>query len=198
MAEIPFPSGDLQDVQIELDQNYQVNRSEWTGRRRGSQMPGAQKWYGSASVFGIATEDDERPWRLFKIAMRGPVNWTRFPIACSQHAGPNPTVRAGASALTTLPLSGLPASRTVLKAGQYMTVPLPSGRWRLVMLMADLVSNGSGQGTATFIPELGEIPTTGATVETINPFLMASFVDSRQGWKVSDGVTDMPLAFEEA
>lgn len=198
MAEIPMPAGDLEDVEIELDQNFQVNRSAWTGRRRVSGMPGVQKWYASATVPGIATEEDERPWRVFKIAMRGPVNWARLKVACSQRTGANPTVRAGADPFTTLPLEGLPANVTALKAGQYMTVPLPSGRHRLVMLMADLVTNGSGQATATFVPELTGTPAEGAIVETIDPYMAVAFMDSRQGWKVSNGVTDMPLVFEEA
>jgi hypothetical protein len=198
MAEILMPAGDLEDVEIELDQNFQVNRSAWTGRRRVSGMPGVQKWYASATVPDIATEEDERPWRVFKIAMRGPVNWARLKVACSQRTGANPTVRAGANPFTTLPLQGLPANATVLKAGQYITVPLPSGRHRLAMLMSDLLTNGSGQGTADFLPELTETPALGTTVETIDPYMAVAFVDARQGWKLSDGITDMPLVFEEA
>ncbi|BAK66894.1 hypothetical protein SLG_22190 [Sphingobium sp. SYK-6] len=198
MAEITMPAGDLEDVEIELDQNFQVNRSAWTGRRRVTGMPGVQKWYASATVPDIATEEDERPWRLFLLSLRGPLNWFRFPVACSQRAGSNPTVRAGGGPFTSLPLEGLPNSATVLKGGQYMTVPLPSGRHRLVMLTADLVTNGSGQGTATFVPELTETPTTGAIVETINPFLMAALTDSRQGWKLSNGVSVFQIVAEEA
>lgn len=197
MAEIPMPAGDLEDVQIELDQNFQVNRSEWTGRRRVSGMPGAQKWYASANV-DIATEDEERPWRLFFLKLRGPVHRFRFPVACSQRTGANPTVRSGATPLTTLPLQGLPANATVLKGGQYMTVPLPSGHHRLVMLTEDLVTNGAGQATATFVPELMEIPAEGTTVETIDPYLHASFDASRQGWKTSNGVTAFTITAEEA
>lgn len=198
MTEILMPAGDLEDVEIELDQNFQVNRSAWTGRRRVSGMPGAQKWYARAVVPHIATEDEERPWRLFLLSLRGPIHWFRFPIACSQHEGSNPTVRSGAGPLTTLALQGLAPSSTALKAGQYMTVPLPSGRHRLVMLTADLTSNSSGQGTATFVPELMETPATGATVETIDPFLMAALMDSRQGWKLSNGVSVFQLNVEEA
>ena len=198
MAEISMPAGDLEDVEIELDQNFQVNRSAWTGRRRVSGMPGAQRWYASATVPGIATEDDERPWRAFLLSLRGPVNRFRFPVACSQREGSNPTVRAGANPYTTLPLQGLPANATVLKAGHFLTVPLPSGHHRLVMLTADLVTNGSGQGTATFVPELMQTPAEGTTVETINPYLHAALINPRQGWKLSNGVSAFTLDAEEA
>lgn len=198
MAEITMPPGDLEDVEIELDQNFQVNRSAWTGRRRVSGMPGAQKWYARATVPYIATEDDERPWRAFLLSLRGPVHWFRFPVACSQRTGTNPQVRSGSTPFTTIPLDGLPNSATVLKAGQFMTVPLPSGRHRLVMLTADLVTNSSGEGTATFVPELMEAPAENATVETINPFLMAALMDSRQGWSLRSGVSTFSLDVEEA
>lgn len=197
MAEITLPSGDLSNVQIELDQNYQVNRSVWTGRKRASGLPGAQKWYASADVEGVATEFDERPWRRFLLACKGPLNWFRFPISCSQRTGSNPTVRTGATAGEALPLQGLPVSQTVLYAGQYMTVPLPSGHHRLVMLMQDLITNSSGQATASFLPALNEVPTTGAIVETIAPYLAASLTEARQGWQNRAGVTAFTLTVEE-
>lgn len=197
MAEIPMPTGDLEDVQIELDQNFQVNRSAWTGRRRVSGMPGAQKWYASAEI-DLATEDEERPWRLFLLKLRGPVHRFRFPVACSQRAGANPTVRAGATDFTTLPLQGLPASATVLRGGQYLTVPLPSGHHRLVMLTEDLVSSPAGLGTATFVPELTEVPAEGTSVETVAPYMHAALIDPRQGWKISNGVSVFAISAEEA
>lgn len=198
MAEIPLPAGDLEDIEIELDQNFQVNRSAWTGRRRVSGMPGAQKWYARAVVPGLSTEDEERPWRAFLLSLRGPVHKFRFPVACSQRNGSNPTVRSGAGPLTTLPLQGLPANAVALRAGQYLTVPLPSGHHRLVMLTTDLVANGSDQGTATFVPELMESPAQGVAVETINPYFMAALVSPRQGWKLSNGVSVFAIDAEEA
>lgn len=198
MAEIPMPAGDLEDVEIELDQNFQVNRSAWTGRRRVSGLPGAQKWYASATVPDIATEEQERPWRLFKLKMRGPVNRARLKVACSQQVGKNPLVSAGANPFSTLPLQGLRINATILQAGQYMTVPLPSGHHRIVMLMEDLETDATGKAVAEFSPELGEVPTAGTVVEITDPYMHVAFVDSRQGWKVGNGVTDMPLVFEEA
>ena len=198
MAEIPMPAGDLEDVEIELDQNFQVNRSAWTGRRRVSGMPGAQKWYASAVVPDIATEDEERPWRAFLLSLRGPVHRFRFPVACSQQVGRNPTVRTGAAPFTTLPLQGLRPNATILHAGHYMTVPLPSGHHRLVMLTAPLVTNGSGQADAQFTPELTEAPTAGTVVEITDPYMHAALIDPRQGWKLSGGLSSFIIQAEEA
>lgn len=82
MAEIIMPTGDLEDVEIELDQNFQVNRSAWTGRRRVSGMRGRR----NGTVPHIATEDEERPWRLFLLSLRGPVHWFRFLVGAGKSA----------------------------------------------------------------------------------------------------------------
>ncbi|GLI99115.1 hypothetical protein [Sphingobium sp. BS19] len=198
MALITLPSQDFEKLTVELDQNFQVNRSEWTGRRRITGMPGLQKWYVSASIPALTTEMEERPWRAFFAAARGPVNSFAIQVACSQRTGSNPTVRAGATAGNTLPVAGMPASATVLQAGQYLTAILPSGRWRLLLLTADLTSNSSGLGTASFEPALTEIPATGSSVETIDPFIVCSLLEGRQGWTVDNGVTAITIAAEEA
>ncbi|MBH0112706.1 hypothetical protein I5E68_07045 [Novosphingobium sp. YJ-S2-02] len=197
MAEIPLPTGDLENVKIELDQNFQVNRSIWTGRRRVSGMPGAQRWFGSFNVARM-TEDEERPWRAFLLSLRGPVHRFRLPVACNQRTGTNPTVRTGAGSGTTLPLENLPANATPLLAGHYLTVPLPSGHHRLVMLTEDLQTNGTGQGTATLTPELMQIPAEGTVVETIAPYMHAALIDPRQGWQVTNGVSAFTINAEEA
>ena len=66
-----------------------------------------------------------------------------------------------------------------------MTVPLPSGAYRVVCLTADLTSDGSGNATAAFVPALGEIPTLAATVETKDPFLPLALVNPEQGFGLS-------------
>ena len=115
-----------------------------------------------------ATEEAERPWRAFLWGLRD--RPTGFAISsCATHAGSKPTVASGASDGYALPLTGLSASTTILKAGQFMTVPCRAGARRAVCLTSDLVSDGSGNATAAFVPALGEIPTLAATVETKDP-----------------------------
>lgn len=199
MAEIAVPTtARFVDVQWDLDQPAQVNRSAWTGRRKVMGLPGAAKWYFSGALEPISTEVDARPWRAFKISLRGPVNSFRMPIACSQHAFDNPIVRTGPGDGNTIPLEGLPPSTTMLVAGQFMTVPLPSGHKRLVCLIGNLTSNGLGQGTATFLPALNEVPTVGATVETIDPYALVALTASRQGWQDANGLFSFTFEAEEA
>lgn len=198
MAEITVPDADgLLTDELTLTAPSQVNRSGWTGARKVVGLPGIELWRGKVTIDILSTEETERPWRAFLFALRGPVNWFKLILPCNTHAGSRPTVAAGATNGYTLPLAGM-ASGTILKAGQFMTVPLPSGHKRAVVLTADLVSNGSGAGTATFEPALGEVPTLGATVETIDPYIPMAPVSSTQGLGVTDGVSGTSFDVEEA
>lgn len=198
MAEIAVP--DVTNITLdalELLAPAQINRSAWTGGRKVVGLPGAEVWSGKVTVGPIATEDEERPWRAFQFGLRGPQNWFKMLLPCQAHSGNRPTVASGASNGYTLPLTGMTASTTILPAGSHMTVPLPSGRIRTVVLTAALVANGSGAGTATFEPALTEVPTLAATVETKNPYIAFSAVDPAQGFAFSNGVSSASFDVEE-
>lgn len=199
MAEIAVP--DYDELIVSGPSLYapaQINRSKWTGRRKVIGLPGTEVWRAKCAVDTIATELEERPWRAFLFALRGPANWFRLNLPCNSHIGPKPVVAAGATNGYTLPLSGMAVSSTILRAGQFMTVPLPSGRFRAVTLTADLVSNGSGVGTATFEPALTEVPTLAATIETTAPFIPVARVDSEIGFSHQGGVAGIGFDVEEA
>ncbi len=181
----------------EIDVPQQVTRG-WSKRRKVVGLPGAETWRCTLSLEPVATELDERQWRAFVVEMQGQENHVHIPANCQQPPAPSCTVRAGATNGYNLPLGGLPASSLILSRGEYMTAALPSGHFRMVMLMADLVSNGAGQATATFKPALNEAPTVGAIVELANPFCPMSFTESRNGWGVSDGLSSFSFAMEEA
>ena len=176
----------------------QVNRARWTGRRQVVGLAGASMWLGQAALADIATEQEERPWRVFLFSLRGPQNWFRWPLPCANHIGPRPKVAAGASDGFTLPLTGMQPNARILKAGQFMTVPLPSGHQRPVMLTADLRADASGNATAQFEADLGEVPAQGVTVETVDPFIPMALVDPEQGFDLSNGISGTSFAVEEA
>lgn len=199
MPEIAVP--DVNELILDgpfLTAPAQVNRSGWTGKRKVVGLPGIELWSGTFAVADIATEEQERPWRAFLFGLRGPLNWFRWPLPCNDHAGSKPTVRAGAGNAYTLPLGGLVASQLILRAGQFMTVPLPSGYDRAVCLTADLISNGSGQATAQFEPALGEVPATGVTVETKTPFVRMALIERTVGLNAQNGVSSGAFKVEEA
>ena len=199
MSEVTVPiPGDLILSGPRLSSPAQVNRSTWTGRRKVIGLPGVEVWQGTVAIADIATEEQERQWRAFLFRLKGPANWFRFPLPCNQHPGNRPTVAAGASNAYILPLAGMQPNTLILRAGQFMTVPLPSGHRRAVCLTADLVANGSGVANAVFEPALNETPAFGATVETLAPFVAMSPIDSAIGLATASGVSGTSFEVEEA
>jgi hypothetical protein len=176
----------------------QVNRSVWTGKRKVVGLPGGENWTGSLIVPDIATEIEERKWRAFLIALRGPQNWFRWYLPCNRHYGPKPRVNAATADGYSLPLDGMAASTRILSAGQFMTVPLPSGHNRLVCLAEDLVTNGSGQATAVFGPALGEVPANNAEVETGKPWIPLALTRPDVGLAYADAIAGLEFDVEEA
>lgn len=182
---VPLP---LRNVKWRAPFPAQVNRSGWTGKRKVVGLPGATVWTASAEFVTIVSEANAKRWRGWFTALQGPIN--SFPLLATetiQTSAANPTVRTGANAGSTVPLQGLPVNATVLVTGDLMTITLPSGHKRLVCLTAPLVTNGSGQGTASFGPELGEVPASGAPVEIQRPFGLMAQTNEPPGWDVSIG-----------
>lgn len=194
---VPLPDDLLLDL-LELSSPSQVNRSTWTGRRKVIGLAGVERWQGTVSIDSIATEAQERQWRAFLFALKGPQNWFRWPLPCNEHPGDKPTVASGASNAYILPLTGMQPNTLILSAGQFMTVPLPSGHLRAVCLTADLVANGFGRADAIFEPALNETPALGVTVETLAPFIAMAPVDSVIGLATAQGVSGTSFQVEES
>lgn len=183
---------------LALNTPSQANRSAWTGRRKVLALPGAERWRGQVSIQDIATESEERDWRSFLAKLIGPQNWFKWLLPCHQHIGPKPVVAAGAAAGNSLVLEGIEPNARILHAGQYMTVPLPSGHYRAVVLVDDLRADATGVATASFYPALNEIPTAGAEVETTDPFVPMSPTTGVLGLSLNEGVSGTSFEVEEA
>lgn len=183
---------------LTLDVPDQQNRSIWTRRRKIVGLPGAEMWMASFSLEPLATESDERPWRAFLFSLRGRQNHFNYPLPKQRHVGGKPLVNAASASGYELPLDGMQPSTRILSAGHYMTVPLPSGHNRLVMLASDLVTNSSGQATAQLNIELGEIPANNAVVETGEPFIPVCNADPRVTISWENAVAGIGFNLEEA
>jgi len=187
MPPAPLP---LRNVKWRCPFPAQVNRSGWTGTRKVVGQPGAAIWTASGQFVTIMRATNANQWKGWFMSLQGSVH--SFPliaVEARQTSVANPVVGGGPSDAGFLPLTGLPASTEVLASGMMMTVPLPNGHKRLVCLTAPLVSNGAGQATAFFGPELGQVPAVGATVEIRDPFGLMSLTSEPPGWDVSEGQT---------
>lgn len=199
MTIIAMPtSANLVKFSIVPVDNVQVNRSSWTGRRQVTALTGAQYWKANFSPHELFEKSQIKEWRAFLIKQRGGANAFNLIVERNQRIGSNPTVAAGATNGNNTPLQSLPANSLILQAGDYMTVPLPSGHKRLVMLENDLVSNSSGRATAQFWPLLNEVPAANQTVETINPFCPMALSSSGNGWQYDNGRFSIAFEAEEA
>lgn len=194
---VPLPDELLLD-RLDLSSPTQVNRSTWTGRRKVVGLSGVEVWQGSVSLSSIATEVDERQWRAFLFALKGPANWFRWPLPCNSHIGPKPLVATDIGSGSSLALSNMMASTRILQAGQFMTIPLPSGHARAVCLTADLITDSSGNATAYFSPGLTETPVQGTTVETAAPYIPMAPTQSVVGLGSSQGISGTAFDVEEA
>ena len=198
MTLITLPAGfDFVAEDWDFDVPGQVNRSKFTSRRKFVGLPGAEAWSCTLTVESIANEIDERLWRAFIVKCKGQENTFYVPANC-QSPPSGATVGAGSTNGYTLPLTGMTPSTTILHAGEFMTVPLPSGHKRLVCLTADLVANGSGIATAVFGPALNEVPAFGAAVEIANPYCPMTLKARSNGWKKANGVSQFMIDAEEA
>lgn len=176
----------------------QVNRSQWGGSSKVVGLPGAEVWTAKITIDGLATEESEWPWRAFLLALKGQQNWFRLRMTCQRHIGPMPVVDTAAGDGYTLPLTGMAPSTTILRAGQWMTVPLGQDRYRLVGLTDDLITDAAGRAVAQFSPALRVAPATGAVIETASPFMQVRKADGSAGFSYSDAIAGRSLDLEEA
>lgn len=192
----------LRGAKWRLREAVQVNRSGWTGRAKVVGLPGAAYWTVEGEAVATLGEASFRQWRGWLMSLRGPLN--SFAVRATEN---QQTTATGAyhkpggpfTAGTSLPLTALPASTTVLRTGDMMTVTLPSGHRRLVSLTADLVSDSGGNATAKFAPELGEVPVTGVGVELQWPYALMRMTADPPGWDVDTGqLYGFALSAEEA
>lgn len=181
-----------------LDIPQQGTRSEWTSRSKVIGTAGTELWRFKLALEPIATELEERPWRAFWFGLMGRINNFNLLMPQQRHIGPRPTVDSGASNGYSLPLTGMQASARILSAGQYLTVPLPSGHKRLAMLVADLVTDSSGEAVASLNVALNETPTGGVTVETGDPYCPVSLSQSATGFSYDNAVAGFAFDVEES
>jgi hypothetical protein len=199
MTLITLPAGfEFDAEEWTFDVPGQLNRSIFTSRRKFIGLAGAETWACKLTVEAITTEIDERLWRAFLVKLKGQENPFNVKAACQSPPAGTPVVGTGSTNGYTLPITGMAHSATILTEGQFLTVPLPSGHKRLVCLTADLVSNGSGNGTATFGPALTEVPTSTTPVEMTNPYCPMNLKARSNGWNRVNGIAQFMLDAEEA
>ncbi|WP_242149626.1 hypothetical protein [Sphingomonas sp. BAUL-RG-20F-R05-02] len=180
MPAAPVPA----KVEWSFDQPVQVNRSEFTGKRRATILSAAPRWYAAVTLPAIIGEDGVLDWRAFVVDCDGVANSFRV-IACERdQMGGNPNVvvsgaNQGGHALAT---AGWGDPGPKLKRGQFVTIGD-----QLVMLMAPVIADANGRATLNFKAYLRLSPADGAQIEVRRPYAVMSMSDPKNGWIVDVG-----------
>lgn len=204
MAIISMPAGvAFVDADWTLATPAQNNRSAWTGARRIARLPGPARWKVKATGKPVVADDAmTQRWRAFLAALDGMINSFYIPVSSRPQHGYTitPVVKTGAVAgANQFTIQGLPASTALLKAGQFITPVLPSGKSQLLLLTADLVSNSGGEALATFAPVVREAPAAGASIELKYPYCEVALTSPEVRWVESRGQrVDFVIDAEEA
>ncbi|MFZ2996290.1 hypothetical protein [Sphingobium sp.] len=171
------------EIQWRLRQPTQVNRSEFTGRRRVTILSAAPRWSAQVTMPPIQGEDNILPWRAFFVRLQGKAHSFRL-IACERDqtsAGPI-TVKGGGQAGSSILTQGWGVAGEKLKAGHFATI-----NDQLLQLTAPVVANGAGEATLSFGPYIRFNPANAAPVEVRRPYALMSLSDEEAGWIAGKG-----------
>ena len=188
MALITWPAGvALRSVQWQQTWPRLVQRSEFTGRRRVAMFGACALWAAECELPPM-DRAKAQVLRAFLSRLAVPGNTTRL---VAVEAPQNPAATGVASATGTTPvalgITGLPASTTVLRAGQMITVWLANGDTQLLVLTADLVSDGAGYALAQFDVPLRSAAAIGSGVEMNLPFAHVEAGEDIMAWAAAPG-----------
>lgn len=176
----------------------QVNRSEWTSRRKVTVLPAAPRWVADISGVDLSTDGQFWAWNAFFGAAKGRANSFRLPaVRKAQITGVTVRVNGGGQTGYSLITDGWAA--TGLKAGQYVTV-----NDQLMRLMADVVPVG-GSATLTFDRWLLNAPADNAIVTVDIPTALMSLasddtviLDNSDTWNEAGDWTVPGFSVEES
>lgn len=173
----------IQSVRFGLKTNTQLFISPLSGDTQAAELPGA-RWF-STYTLAPKKRSEEAAVQAFLVALSG-ASGTFYgydPAGVTPLGTPTGTPRVngddqvGSSLIT----DGWTNSTLVLKAGDYFTV---NSEYKMVT--ADVTSNGSGQATISFKPNLRSSPADNDNVVVTNPTCIMRLLDDDQAaWDVN-------------
>jgi len=181
---IPMPAAPIAaNIEWTLDQPGQVNRSEFTGRRKVTILAAAPRWSAKVTMPPILGEAAALTWRAFAVDLDGVANSFRLVIVEGpQLPGITPHVVGGGQFGHSLATGGWGAAGPKLKRGQFVTI-----NDQPLMLTADIIADGAGNATISFKAYIRVSPVDGLQIEANEPYALVSMTDSKAGWTVGIG-----------
>lgn len=194
---IPFPAAPVPaKIDWSIDQPAQVNRGEFTGRRRVTILTAAPRFYAQVILPPILGEDRVLDWRAFVVDLDGVANSFRL-VAVERDqmpAGVAVSVDGAGQGGLQLATKGWGAAGQKLKRGQFVTV-----NDQLLMLRAPVIADVNGRAVLSVKPYLRLSPIDNAPLEVRRPYALMAMSDPRNGWSVGIGQNyAVSFACEEA
>lgn len=161
----------------------QVNRSEWTNRRKVAVVAAATMWTAEVGPIEVHTDEHFWTWSAFFAKLAGKANTFRLPVlAKAQLTGVTVRVNGGGQTGASLITDGW--GSTGLKAGQFVTVAD-----QLFVLTADATPS-AGAVTLSLDRPLWAAPADNAVVTVDFPTALMFMSDDSSGWQDSTAPWD--------
>lgn len=194
---IPFPAAPVPaKIDWSIDQPAQVNRGEFTSKRRVALLSAAPRWFAQVTLPPILGEDRVLDWRAFVVDLDGVANSFRL-VAVERDqlpAGIAVSVDGANQGGLQLVTRGWGAAGQKLKRGQFVTVGD-----QLLMLRAPVIADATGRAVLSIKPYLRLSPANNASIEVRRPYAVMAMSDPRNGWSVGIGQNyAVSFACEEA
>lgn len=190
MALITVPSQlRFTDVEIWCDAVSNEMRSPFNGKRQVNKLP-YDLWNFEGEILPLDPVD-AGPMKSFLMQLAGKVNTfkllipgSKYPLSAYANAVKPKCVNTGVTG-TSVIANGITAGATLLKNGDHFNIGD-----ELKVASADIVANGAGQATVTFMPPLRAPTVAGVTELTIqDPYvILAATRDDIARWKIKPPV----------
>lgn len=183
MAIISFPTQPgIASIQWTPPARTQINRSQWTGKRRGTKLPFAGFWKAMIGLPSIVSEADFLEWRAFLMACEGQANSFRIvAVEGAQNAQAAVRVKGGGQTGLSLVTDGWAGAGAAMKKGQLITLDD-----QLIGIAADAAIVG-GEATLSLSRRI-RVPTTDdALVNVSLPTAMMAMATDETPWAVDPG-----------
>lgn len=165
--------------------NTQVHESPLTKSVQRLRLTG-ERWMGEWTLPPVKDRAVVAQWEAFFVSLEGQYGtfWAGPPFRNLPRGsvGGTPLVNGANQTGSQLVLDGLPVSTTdVFKQGDYVRI---NGTNQLVMVVADVTSDGSGNATLPIYPRLRDSPGDNATITTVDPVVQMMLVTDEVAWDV--------------
>lgn len=199
---LTFPNVSVTKSRFTLNSATTQNTSPFSGSQQ-TYFFGGQWWSGNIT-FKPTTRAEAALVQAFLAKLRGKFGTFLYgdpdDLAGNPLGGAGGTILVNGAAQTgnTMTVDGMTVSSTIRKAGDYFS--LGTGvNMRLYMFTEDLVSDGSGEGTATFEPNLRTSPADNDQLDITSPMGAFRLVDNVADWQSNrSSVYDISINFREA